>query len=195
VVVDAAQPVGVEGHATSCPQVDNAPVTWGERIERSPAGQAVIALLCLCLVVVVVLWNLPAGRPRDGVRPVVAPAVQAIGLEQDWALFAPDPRSFSVGVYADITYRNGRVKRWAPPQGGLFLAPYRTYRWQKYVERLRADSYAGLWEPTARWVARQAGGDVVRVVLTRTFRDVVKPGDGRQRPATGTYAFYTLELP
>ena len=48
---------------------------------------------------------------------------------------------------------------------------------------------------TARWVARQAGDDVVRVVLTRTFRDVRPPGDPKPRPAAGRYDFYTLELP
>jgi hypothetical protein len=158
-------------------------------------GQAVLSVLMLAVIVGIVLWNLPAGRPHDKVRPVVAPVMQAAGLEQDWALFAPEPRSFSVGVFADITFRDGHSERWEPPHNGYLIAPYRTYRWQKYVERLRADDYAGLWEPTARWIARQAGGDVVRVVLTRTFRNVVKPGDSLLRPQTGRYAFYTLELP
>ncbi|MCW2543249.1 MAG: hypothetical protein JWM40_801 [Frankiales bacterium] len=171
------------------------PLRWGERLERSAAGQALLSVLMLAVIAAVLLWNLPAGRPHDKVLPVVRPVVQAVGLEQDWALFAPDPRGFSVGVYADITFRDGTTKRWEPPHNGLLLAPYRTYRWQKYVERLRADDNAALWEPTARWIARQAGGDVVKVVLTRTFRDAAAPGDSRNRPATGTYAFYTLDLP
>ncbi len=168
---------------------------WGERVERSAAGQVALSALMLAVVAGIGLWNLPAGRPHDKVRPLVAPAVQAVGLEQDWALFAPDPRSFSVGVFADITFSDGRTERWEPPHNGYVLAPYRTYRWQKYVERLRADDNAGLWEPTARWVARQAGPDVVKVVLTRTFRNVVRPGESGQRPPTGSYAFYTLDLP
>ncbi len=167
----------------------------GERFEQSAVGQAVLGALMVVLVVCVGLWNLPAGRPHDAVRPVVGPVVQALGLEQDWALFAPDPRRFGVGVYATVTHRSGRVVRWTPPHNGLLLTPYRTYRWQKYVERLRADDYAGLWEPTARWVARQAGADVTRVVLTRTFRDAVTPGTGEGRPPGGSYDFYTLDLP
>ena len=170
-------------------------MTWGERFESSVFGQALLSLLMLVLVVGVVLWNLPAGKPHDLVRPVVGPVIQAVGLEQDWALFAPEPRSFGVGVYATVTYRDGRVEIWEPPHNGQFLTPYRTYRWQKYVERLRADDYAALWDPTARWVARQAGHDVVRVVLTRTFRDVAVPGDGKPRPVAGRYDFYTLDLP
>ena len=170
-------------------------MTWGERVERSAAGQALLAGVMVVLVVSVALWNLPPGRPRDAVRPAIGPVVQAIGLEQDWALFAPDPRGFGVGVFATLTFRGGRTERWEPPHNGLVLSPYRTYRWQKYVERLRADDYAGLWEPTARWVARQAGADVVKVVLTRTFRDVAVPGDGTLRPPAGSFAFFTLDLP
>ena len=169
-------------------------MTWGERFEGSRVGQSVLSLLMLAVVISVVLWNLPAGRPHDLVRPVVGPVIQAVGLEQDWALFAPDPRSFSVGVYATVTHRGGRVETWEPPHNGLLVAPYRNYRWQKYVERLRADDYAALWDPTARWVARQAGADVVRVVLTRTFREVATPGDAAPRPAPGRYDFYTLDL-
>ena len=159
------------------------------------AGQVLLSGIMAGLAACVLLWNLPAGPAHEAVRPVVSPVVQAVGLEQDWALFAPDPRSFGVGVYATVTHRDGRVQTWEPPHNGLLLSPYRTYRWQKYVERLRADDYAGLWEPTARWVARQAGDDVVRVVLTRTFRDVAVPGDVKGRPAGGRYDFYTLDLP
>ncbi len=166
---------------------------WGERVEQHPVGQAVIGLGMAALVGLLVLWNLPAGPAHDLAQPVVRPAVQAIGLEQDWALFAPDPRGFSVGVYATVTFADGRVQAWVPPHNGLLVSPYRTYRWQKYVERLRADDYAGLWEPTARWVARQAGPGVVRVVLTRTFQDVQAPGTST-RPTPGRYDFYTLEL-
>jgi hypothetical protein len=173
----------------------NALVRWGQRFETSTAGQAVLSALMLVLIAGVLLWNLPPGPPRDAVRPTAGTVLQAVGLEQDWALFAPDPRGFGVGVYATVTHRDGRVATWRPPHNGLLVTPYRTYRWQKYVERLRADDYAGLWAPTARWVATQAGPDVTRVVLTRTFRDVAVPGAGAPRPATGRYDFYTLELP
>lgn len=170
-------------------------MTWGERFERHPAVQGVLTILMVALVGLLVLWNLPAGRSHDAVRPAVGTLVQALGLEQDWALFAPDPRGFSVGVYATVTHRDGRTTRWRPPHNGLLLAPYRTYRWQKYVERLRADDYANLWEPTARWVAAQSGTDVTKVVLTRTFRDVRAPGEPGPAPAPGSYDFYTLTLP
>ncbi len=170
-------------------------MTRGQRFEQSAVGQVLLACFMVVVIACVALWNLPAGRPHDAVRPVIAPVVQGLGLEQDWALFAPDPRRFAVGVRATVTHADGRTEFWVPPHNGLLLSPYRTYRWQKYVERLRADDYAGLWEPTARWVARQAGSDVTKVVLTRTFRDAATPGSGTPRPAEGSYDFYTLDLP
>ncbi len=164
-------------------------------LEESGPGRAVLTLLMAVLVAAVVAWNLPSGPAHDAVRPAAGPVLLPIGLDQDWALFAPDPRSFSVGVYARITFADGSQARWTPPHNGHWLLPYRSYRWQKYVERLRADDYQALWEPTARWVARQTGRATRQVVLVRTFRDAVPPGSGARRGPTQEYAFYTLDLP
>ncbi|HVE74731.1 MAG TPA: hypothetical protein VNA30_06560 [Mycobacteriales bacterium] len=166
-----------------------------ERIERSRAGQVVLTLLMVLIAAAVIAWNLPAGAPRDRLRPTAGHVLLPVGLDQDWSLFAPDPRSFSVGAYARVFMANGEVRLWTPPRGGPILAPYRDYRWQKYVERLRADEYAGLWEPTARWVARQQEGSVRRVELVRTFRLAIRPGDTDVRPARQSFTFFTLDLP
>jgi len=168
---------------------------WGLRFEQNPYVQGVLTVVLVVVMGAVLLWNLPPGPPREQLRPAVGPLMHSLGLEQDWALFAPDPRSFTVGVYATLTFADGHTERWVPPHNGLFLAPYRTYRWQKYVERVRADDYSGLWEPTARWVARQAIGEVTKVVLTRTFREAKVPGAEGPRPPEGRFDFYTLELP
>jgi hypothetical protein len=167
----------------------------GERFEASAAGRVLLTVLTAVLAACVLVWNLPPGKPREAVRPAAAHVLLPLGLDQDWALFAPDPRAFSVGVYARITYADGRTRVFVPPHNGYLLAPYRTYRWQKYVERLRADDYQSLWEPTARWVAHEAGPGVRTVVLVRTFRDAVVPGSGDKRVDRGEFAFYTLELP
>lgn len=167
----------------------------GERFESSVVGRILLTVLMAVLAVSVLLWNLPAGKPRDTVRPAAAHVLFPIGLDQDWALFAPDPRTFSVGVYARITYADGHERRRVLPHNGHLLAPYRTYRWQKYVERLRADEFVGLWEPTARWIAQDAGAGATKVALVRTFRDAVTPGSGKPRVKAGEFVFYTLNLP
>lgn len=166
----------------------------GERFEASLVGRLALTLVMAVLAVALLIWNMPAGRPREALRPAAAHVLYPIGLDQDWALFAPDPRAFSVGVYARITYADGRERIRVPPGNGRVLAPYRTYRWQKYVERLRADDYASLWEPTARWIARAGGPGVTKVVLVRTFRDTVVPGSGGRRGPRREFAFYTLDL-
>jgi hypothetical protein len=166
----------------------------GERFEASAFGRVILTVFMAVLAAAVVIWNLPAGKPRDAVRPAAAHVLFPIGLDQDWALFAPDPRTFSVGVYARITYADHRERIWVPPHNGRYVAPYRTYRWQKYVERLRADDYSNLWEPTARWLARDFGPGVTKVVLVRTFRDAVVPGSGANRVPRSEYAFYTMKL-
>jgi hypothetical protein len=167
----------------------------GHRFEASLAGRVLLTLAMAVLAVSVVIWNLPAGRARDEVRPAAAHVLFPIGLDQDWALFAPDPRAFSVGVYARITYTDGHQRRYVPPHNGHLLAPYRTYRWQKYVERLRADDFSSLWEPTARWIADKSGPGVTRVALVRTFRDAVAPGNSMHRDPRHEFVFYTLDLP
>jgi hypothetical protein len=169
-------------------------VRWGERLEQNPVVQGILTILMLALLLCVVFWNLPAGQPRSSTRPLSGTVVQALGLEQDWALFAPTPRAYSVGVYATITHADGRVETWVPPHNGLVFAPYRTYRWQKYVERLRGDEYSGLWEPTARWLAHKYGPGVTKVVLTRTFQEAKVPGTKGARPGVGKYDFYTLDV-
>ena len=164
------------------------------RFEASRFGRVLLTLVMAVLVVAVAIWNLPAGRPREALRPAAAHVLLPLGLDQDWALFAPDPRGFSVGVEVRLTYADGRERVVVPPHNGHVLAPYRTYRWQKYVERLRADDYASLWEPTARWYAREHGPGVRKIVLVRTFRDAARPGVSAERPDRGEFAFYTLEL-
>lgn len=167
----------------------------GERFESSTAGRVLLSLVMAILAVAVLIWNLPAGKPRDAVRPAAAHVLLPIGLDQDWALFAPEPRAFSVGVFARLTYADGRTRTRIPPHNGHLLAPYRTYRWQKYVERLRADDYSNLWEPTARWLAGDSGPNVTKVELVRTFQDVRTPGVTEPQKPAGEFTFYTLDLP
>lgn len=164
------------------------------RLERSRAGQALLTLVMAVLVAAVLVWNMPGGRAKQALLPTAGAIVQGAGFEQDWGLFAPEPRDSSVGIVATVTYADGRTERWTPPAKGVLLMPYRTYRWQKFVERLRADDYERLWAPFARWVAREHGDDVTGVTLTRTFRPVLVPGDEGPRPARRRFTFHTEDL-
>lgn len=172
----------------------NACVRWGETIDRSVAGQVLLSIFMVVIVVVVALYNLPNGRPRTAVGHVVDPVAKSVGLEQNWGLFAPQPSQYGIVVFATVTYRGGRVKRITPPHNGLLVSPYRNYRWQKFGDALSADANSAMWPPAARYFARQAGGHVVKVVLTRQFRHVTLPGDPGPQAPRQFYNFYTLNL-
>jgi hypothetical protein len=165
----------------------------GERFERSVAGRVLLTVAMAVLAVAVLLWNLPSGPAGDRVQPLAGRVLLPLGLDQDWSLFAPDPRGFSVGVHARLTYADGSERVLQLPERGRVLGPYRTYRWQKFAERVRADDYEPLWEPTARWFAEHGGEGVTRVELVRTFRDSVVPGSGTPRPGGREFAFFTWE--
>jgi hypothetical protein len=154
----------------------------GVRLERLAVVQTVGSILMMAFIAFLVLWNLPAGRPRQDLSPVVNPVVQALGMEQYWQLFAPDPRHQTLELAAIISFADGRTKVVAPPHNGLFVSPYRNYRWQKLVENLCFDSNEGLLKSAAWWLARQAGPGVRTVALTCTTQLVEPPGSTGPRP-------------
>jgi hypothetical protein len=164
------------------------------RLEATLIGRVLLTVAMVVLVAALLVWNAPAGPAVAPLKPWSSRVLLPLGLDQDWSVFAPEPRAFTVGVYAVVTRADGSTIVWHPPAKGLFFAPYRTYRWQKYVERLRADDESQLWDPGARAIAREVGGDVRKVVLWRTFQNAVTPGTGGH-PKNQSYAFYTLLLP
>lgn len=167
----------------------------GTDFESSAVGKALISLLMLVLLGSLVLWNLPEGKPRKEARDVVGKVLMPVGLDQDWSVFAPAPRTFTVGFRATVTYEDGSTRTWRPPEVGKVIAPYRTYRWQKYDERIRADDFEPYWNEAAEFIARETGPHVVKVVLLRDFQPAVVPGSGRARPANQTIPFYTWTRP
>jgi len=167
----------------------------GERFESSTIGGVVLTAIMAVLAAAVLVWNLPTGGLRAKVVPAAALVLYPVGLDQNWALFAPEPRRFSVGLYARVSYADGREQIWTPPAPGQLLEPYRTYRWQKFAERARADENPQLWEATARWLTRELGPGVIKVVLVRTFQEAVTPGSGGVRERPAEFPYYTLRAP
>lgn len=163
----------------------------GIDFERSALGRTLISLLMVVLLGSIVLWNLPDGRPRTEARDAVGPILVPLGLDQDWSVFAPAPRTFTVGFLATVTYADGHTRTWRPPEIGKLFSPYATYRWQKYDERIRADDFSSYWQDAARFIAQDAGPGVVKVELLREFQPAVVPGSGRQRVPQQTTSFYT----
>src|SRR3546814_4513463 len=69
-----------------------------------------------------------------------------------------NPRSTSLDLEARITYADGSTDTWQVPEGSPIGTNLRYYRWRKWLERIRSDSYRGLWRATAEWVADEHSG-------------------------------------
>lgn len=162
------------------------------RFERSRTGQTIITYALLVALAALVVQNLPASVVRRDLGSLDSGA-HRLGYDQDWSVFAPDPRPENLRVYATLTYPDGSTRRWDMPKGNPWLNAYSDFRWQKYQERVRADSYSGLWQPLSQWLAAnqtKSGEHPVKVVLSRRFRAVTPIG----QPATVPPPAWTTQV-
>lgn len=168
------------------------------RIESSLVGRAAISSFLVLTLTSLLVANLPDSSVRREAWPFVHPYVAAAGIEQNWGVFAPDPRRVVLDLEARITYTDGSRSTWRVPDGGPGLAAYRDYHWRKWVEWVTLDSHQELWTPAAAWIARQAeahGRLVAEVTLVRRWYEVAEPGEARARqPQWQEFAYHTLRL-
>lgn len=158
------------------------------------SGRVVTSVLLVLFVYSLVVWNLPASEARSKLRPGVRPVVHALGIDQNWGVFSPNPSTTSVAVEADVTFADGTIERYTFPDGGPLFGAYREYRWRKFERRVRLDDQRRLWRPAAEWIARQYGDrEVVEVTLIRIFSKTPEPGSGRER-RWESVDFFTLRL-
>jgi hypothetical protein len=168
--------------------------TVSERLERSSTGQLIISACIVLFVLCEIGTNLPSSAVQ---REEVATAdrmVRILGVEQEWGVFAPDPRPTSLQLEARVTFVNGTTATWHLPEGSNVGENLRYYRWRKWLERARSDSYTDIWEPTARWIATlydDRSSPVETVELVRRFHDnaIRDP-----QPPYKEFVYYTLEL-
>ena len=168
-----------------------------ERLESSAVGRAAISVFAVATVVALAFWNLPDSEIKRKALKVVRPYVTALGLEQNWGVFAPDPRRETVELFARVEYADGSERTLKVPRGDPFIGEYWDYRWRKWYEWARSDDYQHLWDPAARWFARVAadeGGTPVRVTLVRRWRQLLPPGPGPAESDWREFSYYTLDL-
>jgi hypothetical protein len=170
-----------------------------ERLESSRAGQVLISVFVVLTLVAVAVTNLPESRlKREGMR-VARPYLNATGLDQNWRVFAPDPRQTSLRLEARVDYADGAVATWRPPAGGALVGAYWDYRWRKWLENVVQDANRRvLWKPLALYVARRmrrSDRSLRRVTLIRSWQDLRPPGSpGPDARPWRSYAFYTLPV-
>ncbi|HKP88566.1 MAG TPA: hypothetical protein VJT75_01205 [Thermoleophilaceae bacterium] len=169
-----------------------------ERLEGTRQGRALISAFLIVTLVAVVVTNLPDSHLRRQVQRVSEPYLHATGLDQAWRLFGPEPRRYTIGLRASITYADGRGETWRPPAGGDLVDGYWDYHWQKWQEWVMDVRHRDLWRPAAEFVAREhrsAGRRPVRVTLVRVTSLNRPPGRGPDAEPAVAQPYYTLRLP
>lgn len=170
---------------------------WAERLEASPVGRVLLSAVIVCFLAAIVLWNLPESEMKRRLVPFFMPAVFSIGLDQSWSVFAPEPQLDTFEVTAKIEYADQSTTTWKMPGlKGLYISPYRIYRWRKYAENVRLDTGAHLWEPFARWIAvsQATEGIPVRVTLVRRWRNLHPPGEQSPPPEWFQHEFFVFNV-
>lgn len=165
-----------------------------ERIERSSLGRLLISAGIVLFVLAEIGTGIPSSAIKAKEGATANRIVRLMGVEQNWGVFSPDPRSASIDMYAIVRFEDGSSARWDVPEGGPVIENLRYYRWRKWLERVRADDYSNLWDPTARWIASlydDRPSPVVEVELIRRFRENTVRGE---QPPFEEFSYYTLDL-
>lgn len=159
------------------------------RIEESPVGRTFISAVVLVTMAAILVVCMPASTIRSTLATWAQPYLSAVGLGEDWGVFAPSPRTTVIYGTARIRYSDGSSSEWSFPARTGVMA-YSDYRWQKFEEHVRLDEYHGLWQPFAQYLASHEnipGHTSVQVDLTRRWAAIRAPGVS---PALGPWMRY-----
>jgi hypothetical protein len=169
-----------------------------QRIESSRAGQVVISVfLALLLGTLIITTGQPSALQRE-TADLASPGLVALGLEQSWGVFAPDPRPISIEFFARVRYADGTRETWRIPEGSPLVGEYWDYRWRKYLEYLVQEPFLGLTvKPMSEFIAREAHKDgrvPTRVVLVRRIQAIRSPGSDPPRGPVTEQAYFVLKV-
>ncbi|BBY93724.1 hypothetical protein MGALJ_33930 [Mycobacterium gallinarum] len=171
--------------------------TVQQRFEESRVGKMVISGLLVVAFLVCVAWNLPDSPIKRVVQPALAPVAVPTGLDQGWAMYAPDPSKRADMIEVQVKMADGETKTWTtqPGQPGIGW-------WDRWLKvRYYAVLDANLRPQLARWVVRQVTGPdeqavAVEIILrTETLQAPAdREGESGTRRPTATKIIYREQL-
>lgn len=169
-----------------------------EQLESSAWGRALISLVLLFTMGAVLVTNLPDSYIKRRVSDISQPYINAVGLDQGWGVFSPNPRRQVIGLEGRVVFEDGTTRIWRPPDRSPLFGGLSDHRWRKYREHTILDARQDLWRPLALYVLRQAAGDdrrrPVSVQLVRSFYDIEPPGPGPSRTPEEEFRYFTLPV-
>lgn len=172
--------------------------TLQQRFEESSAGKAVISGLILVIVLAGVVWNLPDAPIKRLLSPVAKPIAVPAGLDQGWAMYAPNPSTRIDTIEVQVTMADGANRVWTMQPGAAGISDFGWDRWM--VMRYSAALDANVRPDLARWVARQVTGpgeraeSVTMTLRTETLQAPDEPAAGSGRRASAAKVLYQENL-
>ena len=127
-----------------------------------------------------VVWNSPDAAITRTVLPLLRPIALAVGLDQNWSMYAPNPPRRQENIEVRISMADGSERVWTLPRLQPVFGVAFSHRWRKLKETL-------LDEPQTRpefvhWVVREMsrpGDRPLRVDMLLRGQDIPPPGAGR----------------
>ena len=148
-----------------------------ERLEASENGRVLISAFVIVILVCSIVTTLPLfGLERTLHRPAT-PLLRLTALEQDWGVFAPNPRNMQLRLRVILRYSDGTRWTWTAPRNDPFVGSVRDYRWRKWEERLVFKPTRSALASTARHAASSAPRPgAVEATVVRQARAIPAPG-------------------
>ncbi len=168
-----------------------------ERFERSRAGRVVISLFVIATLVTVLTANLPASRLQTVLLKADHPYLYGADMEQNWGVFAPDPRQETVNVLAQVTFADGSVKTWQVPRRNPVVGEYIDYRWLKWEEFVVSPQYRQLYRPAAIYAARREATPQhrpVQVIIVDRSHPILPAGQIPAHVHVDFHSVYTTRI-
>ncbi len=143
------------------------------------------------------LWYpLPNSRIKAMAPSWWVPATELFGLQQNWAMFSPDPPELTLDVEAVVTDDEG--KEWVinVPRPNPVVGPVYSERFRKWEERIYPVGMNPEWPNAARWFATKARAEGIapkQIELRRSWTMTDLPGRPHD-PKTYTFVFFTYEV-
>lgn len=160
--------------------------------------QSVLGIVVVAVTIFfIVLYGLPKAPITTKVPQWVYTTGDAITLNQNWALFAPDPPSTDVQLDFVVTDANGEVTVESLPSGPAWLPTARSERWRKVRERVTPTSAAERWQNLLTWSQSQLeanGRNPQTIELRRRWIDR-KADDPTDAGTEKTFTFARLDIP
>lgn len=143
----------------------------------SPVGEAAVNCLVIVVVLIGLVSNLPESEIKSRFMPLLGPVAGVTGLDQYWAMYAPNPPRRLEDMEVHVTMADGTDRVWTLPTYDPLFGVASQHRWRKIKESLVTEP--SIRRDFAHWVVRQVARPqehVERVYILLRTEDLSPPG-------------------